>query len=172
MRTSPLVALLAAVLALGCGEEATGVHVTAHLASVDYDELRFGVTSEDAAATFVDPATRGRYMGPFSAGDQDVVIYLADDLAGQIVRCQVTALAAGAIRASGNVDVTLARAEIKDVEVFMAAPATTPPTTTPPPGGSSGPGGGDDQGDNSDLCKGPDKPKCTGGTKCVLGLCV
>jgi hypothetical protein len=180
VRLSPAVPLFFALLASACGGESTGVHVTAHVATLSYDELRFGVTLVDPAGagaaagdTLVDPATRGRYMAPFSPGDQDVVIYLRDDLDGKAVRCEVMALEAGATRASGTVDVTISRSEMKDVEVFMATPAATPPppppTTAPPPDTGGGDTGG---GGETDLCKGPLKPKCMAKTKCVAGLCV
>ena len=75
-----------------CGGSPTGVHVTAHVASLSYDELRFGLavvpitnTPLTPAETLVDPASTGRYADLTQGGNQDVVIYLRDDLDGQVV---------------------------------------------------------------------------------------
>jgi hypothetical protein len=143
--------LLTAALGVGAGagcRDATGVHVIAHVGSLQFDELRVGVTvlaaaSPDGAAsageTLVDPATRGRYTGPFPPGDQDVFIYLPDGTGGDRVSCQVTAAKAGAVVAEGANDATVAVHEVKDVEVFLAGAA--------PPSGSGGAAGSDGAGD-------------------------
>ena len=150
------------VLLLGCKQEATGVHVHAHMTGLTYDELRFGVVllppdgSLDSARTIVDPDTRGRYRGPFKMGDQDVVIYLTDDAADQLIRCQAIALAQGTVIASGAVQVVAPSQMITDVDIYLSAsnapergggqPTSMPPTSTgatsPGNGGGTGGAGG------------------------------
>src|SRR5204863_6889941 len=68
----------------------------------------------------------GRYQGPFSPGDQDVVIYLRDDLGGSQLHCEATALRGGAVVGTGAGDVTAARGEMKDVDIFMTGAGATP----------------------------------------------
>src|SRR5579872_531435 len=115
-------AVVSVAFGAGCGASSTGVHVHAHMAGQPYDELRFGVVlvpplgSAEPARTIVDPATRGRYPGPFNAdGDQDVVILLNDDVAEQMVNCAVAALAGGQVTASGASEVLIQSQAIVDV---------------------------------------------------------
>jgi hypothetical protein len=140
----------------GCGRSDTGVHIFAHLGSTDYDELQFAVLTA-GGDQIVDPATTGRYAGPFRAGDQDVLVYVRDDLAGTALHCEATALQAGAVASAGAGDVTVNRGEIKDVDIFMAAPGGG--DGSPPDGGSGGT---------------PAKPNgqsCSLGTECLTGHC-
>jgi hypothetical protein len=104
----------------GCGRSETGVHIYARAGAIEYDELRFQVTRADGEIV-VDPMTTGRYQGPFASGDQDVLVYLRDDLAGSQVRCEASALRAGAEVSRGASDVTVARGEMKRVEIVMDA---------------------------------------------------
>jgi hypothetical protein len=146
----------------GCSADATGVHVTAHLGTLQYDELRFGLTSAGgggdggAGTTLVDPSTIGRRVGPFRAGgDQDVVILLRDEAAGQTVVCDVAALAGGAATAHGQAAVVVQSHQIRDVDVFIqGAPAD----------GSAGGG----TGANGDRCN--VASDCVS-TRCVDGFC-
>src|SRR3954470_8065781 len=129
---------VAAAAAVGCGQQqGTGAHVFVRLGSLQYDELRLGVTRMTTGDVVVDPATAGRYTGPFHPGDQDAIIYLPDTLDGSSVRCDATALAAGAAVGSGAADMLVARGMMKTVEIVMGAPGSppTPPPdpTTPPP---------------------------------------
>ena len=80
----------ATAAAAGCGRQETGAHVYVRLGQLQYDELRMGVTRTATGETVVDPATAGRYEGPFQPGDQDVIIYLADSLDGNQLRCEPT----------------------------------------------------------------------------------
>ena len=71
----------------------------------------------------VDPMTAGRYQGPFQPGDQDVLIYLRDDLAVSPLHCEASALRASAVVSAGAADVTVVRGEMREVEIFMADPS-------------------------------------------------
>ena len=127
--------VFAAAGALGCGgQDTTGAHVYVRLGSLQYDELRLGVMRTATGEVVVDPATTGRYPGPFQPGDQDAFIYLPDALDGSEVRCDATALAAGAPVGSGAADMLVARGVMKTIEIVMGAPGSTPPPdpTTPP----------------------------------------
>ena len=119
---------------VGCGRSDTGVHIHARVGSLEYDELQFRVT-RPAGEVVVDPTTAGRYQGPFRPGDQDVIVYLRDDLGGSQLHCDASALSAGAVVATGAGDVTVVRGELRDVEIFMA-----------PPGGGGGTSGGGSSG--------------------------
>ncbi|HEY7376161.1 MAG TPA: hypothetical protein VIF57_28630 [Polyangia bacterium] len=130
-------AIAGACALAGCGRSDTGVHVHAHLGALAYDELQFRVTVAGGDVV-VDPLTDGRYQGPFQPGDQDVLIYLRDDLAGSQLHCEATALRAGAAVGAGAGDVTVVRGEMRDVEIFMADPG---------PGGAGAGGGGGGSGD-------------------------
>jgi hypothetical protein len=121
--------VIASALA-GCGRSDTGVDVHVHLGALAYDELQFRATVAGGDVV-VDPMTNGRYQGPFQAGDQDVLIYLRDDLDGSQLHCEASALRAGAVAGAG--DVTVARGEMKDVEIFMADGGSSVP-----PGRSNG----------------------------------
>jgi hypothetical protein len=144
--------LLFAVAGLGAAagcRETTGVHVIARVGQLQFDELRVGVKvlasgSPDGGAgadqTLVDPSTRGRYTGPFAPGDQDVYVYLPDDVAGERVSCQVTANEAGAVVGEGAIDVTVAAHEMKDVEVFLSGGAGGADGTSGAAGASGGSG--------------------------------
>jgi hypothetical protein len=139
MRMAAYLLGIGGALALaGCGRSNTGVHLHAHLGSLAYDELQFGVTVAGGEVV-VDPMTNGRYQGPFQPGDQDVLIYLRDDLGGSQLHCAATALSAGAVVGAGASDVTAVRGEMKDVEIFMAGPGS-------PDGGGGGSGSGGDSG--------------------------
>jgi hypothetical protein len=145
----------------GCARSDTGIHIHARLGSLAYDELQFGVTGAGSELV-VDPATAGRYQGPFAPGDQDVLVYLRDDLAGSQLHCEASALRAAAVVGTGASDVSVVRGEMTDVDiVMMAAPGGGPGKPDdggagkPDDGGSGMPGGG-----------GPGMP---GGGACVLG---
>lgn len=143
-----------------------------HVGSLQYDELRIGVRRADTAEVVVDPATAGRYLGPFRPGDQDVIIYLPDALDGTQLRCEATALQAGVAASFGTGDMMVARGVMRDVEIFMAAPPSStdmPPSSTdkppdmPPPGGTP-PGTPPPGRSNGEAC--------SIGTECVTGHCV
>lgn len=85
-----------------------------------YDELRVGVTRGDGSdASLVSPETNGRFLGPFHPGDQDLYVYLRDDLGGVRVRCDITALLASTITARGEAVVAVRRHSLEDVAVLM-----------------------------------------------------
>ncbi len=123
-------AAVAAMVCAGCGSASTGVDVHAHMAAMPFDELRFGVVlvpppeSSQLARTIVDPETRGRFQGPFTLGDQDVVIYLKEDVADQMINCGTVALLQGAIVASGATEVVVQPETIIDVDVYLSPAAT------------------------------------------------
>lgn len=129
-----------AAAAAGCGRQETGAHVYVRLGQLQYDELRLGVTRTATGETVVDPAKAGHYPGPFQPGDQDTIIYLPDTLDGSQLRCDATALRAGAPVASGAAEMLVARGVIKVVEIVMGPPGAPtgppadPPPTDPPPG--------------------------------------
>ena len=139
MRRAVLV-LAAWAASLGCGQKVTGVHVHAHMTVLSYDELRFGVVlvppldSPAPTRTIVDPETQGRFRGPFSAGDQDVEIYLEDSIADQMINCVVVAMYQGAVTGNGASEVLVEPQRVIDVELYLVPPATpggadaTPPT--------------------------------------------
>lgn len=108
-----------------------------------YDELRFGVVlvpPPDAARpalTIVDPATLGRYQGPFGNGDQDVVIYLNDEVADQIVNCASTAFSQGTMVATGAAQVLVESQRIVDVDVPLVPPVMPAPADTDPSAAAS-----------------------------------
>jgi hypothetical protein len=117
------------VVAGGCSPAETGVHLHARLGQLQYDELRFhiartasaDVTGGVVAETIVDPLTTGRYVGPFRPGDQDVIVFLADDLAGSRLVCEATAFHMGVVAGRGSGDVVVERQKIKNVDIFMAS---------------------------------------------------
>src|SRR5439155_20958674 len=123
---------LAAAVA-GCGGQETGAHVYVRLGQLRYDELQLGVTRPATGETIVDPATAGRYVGPFRPGDQDTIIYLADALDGSQLRCEATALRAGMPVGAGAADMLVARGTIKGVEIVMGPPGAPTPDPTPHP---------------------------------------
>ena len=147
----------------GCGRSDTGVDIHARLASLEYDELQFRVT-RPSGEVLVDPAGAGLYQGPFTAGDQDVLVYVRDDLGGSALHCEASALHAGAVVASGANDVTVVRGAMTDVDIFMTAPGGGGD-----PGGG-GPSGGGDPGGGSPPGKSNGAP-CSLGTECVTGFC-
>ena len=132
----------------GCARSDTGVHIFARLGATDYDELQFAVKAPDGAAT------TGRYPGPFQPGDQDVLVYVRDDLADSALRCEASALRGGVVASAGAGDVTVVRGEIEDVEIVMAAP-----------------GAGDGTGGPSGTPAKPNGETCSLGTECLTGHC-
>ena len=140
----------------GCGRSDTGVHIHARVGSLQYDELQFRVTRAGGELV-VDPANAGRYQGPFQPGDQDVLVYLRDDLDGSQLHCEASALLAGAVVGSGAGDVTVARGAMKDVEIVMAG------------GGGSGGGGAGGSGGAPGKSNGE---TCSLAAECVTGFCV
>jgi hypothetical protein len=126
-----------ALAAAGCGEQRTGVHVTAKMGALAYDELRFDVrlTGGDGRV-LVDPETRGRFLAPFSPGDQDLFVYVAEEIAGNEIRCKVTALAAGKDIARAEAEALVVRQKIADVVVVLGSGPGTDVDAgpMPPPG--------------------------------------
>lgn len=135
--------LLGAVLvAVGC-HDSTGLHVVARLGALNYDTLALGIarpadTSGAPPEVLVDPTTNGRYSGPFHGGDQDVYVYLPDQLDGARLQCTMTALLSSAVAGQGETDATVRRQAVEDVRIFMVGPASGGTGGT---GGSSGEGG-------------------------------
>jgi hypothetical protein len=149
LRRGLAVATTAALAMAGCSSEPTGLRVNVHLGGVAYDELRFGIVEAGIdggeTTTLVDPDTLGRKIGPFSSGDQDVVILLADDVGGREIFCDVAALRAGVQTGTGDNAVLAQTHRIRDVDIFMAAtgPADggAPGDAATDAGGNSGDGG-------------------------------
>ena len=155
------------------------------LGQLQYDELRLGVTRPATGDTIVDPATSGRYVGPFRPGDQDTIIYLADALDGSQLHCEATAFSAGAAVGTGVADMLVARGTIKVVEIVMIAPgAPSPPAdppADPPPNPPTDGSGCSSNGkdvipkracDAAGKCEDGEKPMhCPEGTTCVAGVC-
>ncbi|HVR63177.1 MAG TPA: hypothetical protein VMU50_14845 [Polyangia bacterium] len=135
-RAWAVLSIAALAMMLGCADQPTGVHVHAHMPGEAYDELRFSVVlvptpeSMRPARTIVDPATTGRYQGSFGGTDQDVIIYLGDDVAAQMINCGATALAGGVMIASGAAEVTVESQRILDVDVFLLPPVMSADTGT------------------------------------------
>jgi hypothetical protein len=160
----------------GCGQSDTAVHVRAHLGTLAYDELQFGLTVAGGQVV-VDPMTNGLYQGPFPPGDQDVLIYLRDDLAGSQLHCEATALRAGTAVATGASDVTVVRDEMKDVEIFMADPGSGGGGGSTGTSGDTGCGPGGKMViptgacNGAGMCDSPAKIKCQEDTTCVAGVC-
>jgi hypothetical protein len=150
-----------------CGRSDTGVHIHARLGALAYDELQFRVVTA-GGEVLVDPAGSGRYQGPFQPGDQDVLVYLRDDLGGSQLHCEGSALSAGAVVGSGAGDVTIVRGAVKDVDIAMAAPGGGAGTGgdggTGGAGGTGGSGGGGSSGK-------PNGEACSLGAECVTGFC-
>jgi hypothetical protein len=195
-RTVVMCAVLSTVL--GCRQEPTGVHVYAHLADIPYDELRFSVAdvpaadSQESPRIIVDPETLGRYQGPFNGGDQDVVIYLTDDVADQLIHCEAIALAQGAAIANGSADVVAPSQKITDIDIYLSlsppgtperggAPPPSPPTSTGNTPGSdtttvSVPGGPSGSqaiagGNNSGAAPSTNGTACKHDSECASGHC-
>jgi hypothetical protein len=92
-----------------------------------YDELRFGVVvtsmgADGSAATeqtLVDPATRGRHVGPFRAGPQDVFVHLPSSIAGARVTCEGIALLRGAHVGSDEETTVVERRRMKDITLEL-----------------------------------------------------
>jgi hypothetical protein len=170
-------ALLGAWLAgaAGCDDQRTALHVIARVASLDYDQLRFGVTTiatgpagdGGGPQTLVDPMTTGRYMGPFQPGDQDVMIYLPDQVGGAPVRCDVTALRTTAVVGAGSASVTVERHAVKDVEVLMVGPSGAAGS-----GGRGGTSGSAGHGGSGTSLKAPNGSPCASGGDCANSHCV
>ncbi len=117
---------LGALILAGACRDSTGLHVFAHLGAVDYDALGLQIVQPaDAggapAQVLVDPATTGNYPGPFRGGDQDVYVYLPDDLDGAHLQCTMTALRQAAPVAQGTAAATVHRQVIEDVHIVMTA---------------------------------------------------
>ncbi len=153
-------------MAAGCGQSATGVEIAVHLGQLEYDELRFQLTQSAPATTdsgvpmtLVDPATNGRYVGPFRPGDQSVIVYVPDELDGVAVHCGASALRAGVAVGTGAGDVMIARGRIKPVDIVMASAPEPMPTT-----GAGGSGGGGNVAT-------PNGGACNLGAECVSGHC-
>lgn len=116
---------LVAVLFVGSCDGPTGLHVFVRLGQLRYDGLALEVTrvpdtSSASPQVLVDPSTNGRYAGPFSGGDQDVYVYLPDDLGGATVQCSMTALEGSSAVAQGEADTTVRRGAIQDVQIVMS----------------------------------------------------
>ena len=135
-----------ALLASAC-HDSTGLHVFAHLGDLPYDALALQITRPATAGAttdpevLVDPATTGRYPGPFQGGDQDVYVYLPDALDGVRLQCTMTALLSSAAVAQGEADATVHRQAIEDVRIEMVAPGSTTGTGGTPPAATGGTGG-------------------------------
>jgi hypothetical protein len=179
-------------VAAGCGQSATGVEISVRLGQLEYDELRFQLTQSAPGTTnggvpqiVVDPATKGRYVGPFRPGDQSVLVYVSDELDGVAVHCEVSALRAGVVVGSGAGDVMIARSRIKPVEIVMASAAEPMPGTgaggaagAPAPGtgaagatGTPAPATGAGGSGGSGVAT-PNGGACNIGAECVSGFCV
>ena len=86
-----------------------------------YDALALQIarpadTGGAPAEVLVDPTTNGRYTGPFHGGDQDVYVYLPDELDGARLQCTMTALLSSAVVGQGETDATVHRQAIEDVQ--------------------------------------------------------
>jgi hypothetical protein len=169
-RTATWLGILLASALAACGRSDTGVHIFARLGSLQYDELQFQVTrtTPDAGTeVVVDPATTGRYQGPFRGGDQDVLVYLRDDLAGSQLHCETSALQGNVVVGHGASDTTVIRGEMKDVEIFMAdasgGSGGVGGTGTPPPTGTGGTGMPPTGSANGEVCG--------LGAECLTGHC-
>jgi hypothetical protein len=168
-------------LAAGCGRSATGIEIAVRLGQLEYDELRFqltqsapGTTDSGVPQTLVDPATKGRYVGPFRPGDQSVIVYVSDELDGVAVRCEASALRVGAVVGTGVGDVTIERSNIKQIEIVMGPTVEPMPTTGTggaagaPATGAGGSGGGSAGAPNGGACN--IDAECVSG-HCADGVC-
>jgi hypothetical protein len=182
--------LLGAVLvASGC-HDSTGLHVFARLGALEYDALALQIvrpadTGGAAPQVLVDPTTNGRYTGPFHGGDQDVYVYLPDDLDGALLQCTMTALLSSAVVGQGQTDATVHRQTVEDVQIVMVAPGSGgtggssadggldgsasggSAGTGTPTGGGSGTSGSHQSG-NGTACN--SAPDCAS-NHCVDGVC-
>lgn len=118
--------LCAALLVSAC-HDSTGLHVVARMGTLNYDALALEVARSPSASgaapqILVDPTTNGRYPGPFHGGDQDVYVYLPDDLDGARLQCTLTALRAASPVGEGTAGVTVHRQSIEDVQIQMGSP--------------------------------------------------
>jgi hypothetical protein len=163
-RTATVLGLALASALGGCGRSETGVRIVAHTGALEFDELRFQVTM--GGNVVVDPMTTGRYEGPFRPGDQDVLIYLRDELGGSQLHCEASALRAGGVVSQGAGDVTVVGGQVKDVELFMAAP-----DGGGGPGGTGGAGGTGGTGDPGGSSGKPNGTGCSLDAECVTGHC-
>jgi len=142
------------------------------------------------AQTIVDPATNGRYVGPFRPGDQSVIVYVADELDGVPVRCAASALRAGAVVGTGVRDVTIERSKLKHVEIVMGSATDGTPVrgtggAAGAPATGSGSGGMPDTGaggaagtpatgaagSGGGMSATPNGGACNVGAECVSGFC-
>jgi hypothetical protein len=115
-------------VASGC-HDSTGLHVFARLGALEYDTLALQIagpvdTTGTPPQVLVDPTTSGRYTGPFHGGDQDVYVYLPDDLDGAVLQCTMTALLSSAVVGQGETDATVHRQAVEDVQIVMVGPAS------------------------------------------------
>ena len=119
----------AGLVASGC-HDSTGLHVFARLGALEYDTLALQIagpvdTTGTPPQVLVDPTTSGRYTGPFHGGDQDVYVYLPDDLDGAVLQCTMTALLSSAVVGQGETDATVHRQAVEDVQIVMVGPASS-----------------------------------------------
>ena len=173
--------MLGLALLAGACHDSTGLHVYAQLGTLAYDALALEITGPGADGgtapqILVDPATTGRYPGPFHGGDQDVYVYLPDDLDGVRLQCTMTALRSSAAVAQGQAQATVHRHAIEDVHIVMVSPESgggtggTPPPATGGTGGSAPPPPA--TGGTSGTAPTANGTACNTATECASGHCV
>jgi hypothetical protein len=136
--TLTLLATLATLGAASCEspEAVTGVHLTVHFPGMQIDQLAFSVRS--TAGTPLEAMRPSTIVpGTWLSSPQDVVVYLPDAMAGQIVTCEVKGMAMGtALAAKGQADAMLHVHQLVEATIQLngtgAAPAGGPAATPPP----------------------------------------
>jgi hypothetical protein len=116
-------------LGLGCRKPAdvTGLRVAATWAGFEPDQLSYALSTEDGSP-LGEPEVRPAHAQGALVSGAAVVVYLAHDRAGQMVRCAVEALAAGQLLARGSATATVVGHQIVDVLVALTerVPLPTP----------------------------------------------
>jgi hypothetical protein len=154
-------------------DETTGVHVTVHFDGMMIEQLAFTVFQpgrEPLQALRPSTFTPGRWL----ASPQDVVIFMPESMAGQIVGCDAKGVAMGApLPAQGHVDSTLERDRLVPATIMLAAAAPAPPPAMappePPPAAMPAPAMPCPESDEDDGEDDDDKGKGKGGVRCDDG---
>src|SRR3954447_7654405 len=96
-------ALLAAMAVTGgCdGSAVTGVHLTVRFDALAIDQIRFALNRPDGT-TVVAMRPEQSTPGDWLASPQDVMFFLPDAMAGQMVAMQATGMSSGALTAAAG----------------------------------------------------------------------
>jgi hypothetical protein len=168
---------VAALLTIGVAcqssssESMTGLRVSADWTG-QIDQLEYAVMTASGAVHA--PERRpGVAQGPLTS-DVDVVIYLADQMAGQHVRCVVTGYWQGAQVQQAEAQADVVAGSVVDVRVNLTSPGIGPDGGAGAGGNGTGGAGGAGGGGGKDAGPGGrgNGQACNSGAECSSGACV